>query len=257
MYKGFNLTLTEDYFSTWHSKGKSLHRGNKSHVEGSLNNYFDNDGSLSATKIAESWFPNITSDVFISHSHADSTLAIGMAGWLEENFGLRAFIDSTVWGYSEKLLKKLDNRYCLNKSRETYNYDKRNKTTSHVNIILSTALHNMIDASECVIFLNTPSSVTCEGYVTEEATHSPWIYSEISMTRLIKRKSNRPSNFIRKAEASLEAIAEDVSIKYDLPLSHLISITSDDLTKWENSVYLTGGRGVDTLDNLYQMFPRG
>ena len=61
------------------------------------------------------WFPQIKADIFISHSHKDKGLALALAGWLEETFGLTAFIDSCVWGYANKLLKMIDDEYCYQK----------------------------------------------------------------------------------------------------------------------------------------------
>lgn len=253
MYKGFNLKVEDDYFSAWSGHGLRLHERNKASVESTLDKYFDDDGVISAAKVTQSWFPSISADVFISHSHADSDAAVGLAGWLDEKFGLKAFIDSTVWGYSENLLKKFDNKYCWNKESKTYNYDKRNKTTSHVNIMLSAALHNMIDTAECVIFLNSPNSVTCKGYVTNEATHSPWIFSEISMTQLIEPRLRRKTTLLRKAMESNEVHAQDMAIKYDISLNHLTEIDGGDLDQWRRSVRLSSTRGPETLDTLYDL----
>lgn len=50
--------------------------------------------------IQNDWFPEIDADIFISHSHNDCKLANGIAGWMNEEFGLRCFIDSNVWGYT-------------------------------------------------------------------------------------------------------------------------------------------------------------
>jgi hypothetical protein len=255
LFKGFNLKIDEDHFARWEAKGETLHEQKKAVVESELNKYYLNDGMISASKVVNSWFPAIDADVFISHSHADSRLAMGMAGWLKEKFGLDAFIDSTVWGYSDELLRQFDDDYCYNKKSGTYAYKKRNKTTSHVNIMLSTALHNMIDACECVIFLNSPNSVSCKGYVEDDATDSPWIFSEISMTRLIERKQKRPlPRRLRKAQASLDAVTESFKVAYDLPLEHLISIDSSALEEWQSTVSTSSQKGPETLDDLYMMF---
>ncbi len=256
MFKGFNLEIEDGYFEDWYSIGTSLHRAKTEVVRRNLDKYFDDDGTISASKVVQSWFPTIKADVFISHSHADSHLAIGMAGWLEDKFGLSAFIDSTVWGYSEKLLEKFDNTYCLNKDRNTYRYKDRNKSTAHVNIMLSSALHNMIDNCESVFFLNTPNSVSCKNDIEGSATHSPWIFSEISITRLIERKAKREeSSALLKSEASMEVFAEDMKVKYDLVLDHLNLIDSGGLEAWTRT-RRTGVRGPETLDPLYWMFKR-
>ncbi|MCC5439660.1 hypothetical protein [Clostridium botulinum] len=46
----------------------------------------------------------------------------------------------------------IDNNYCFNKDTETYDYIKRNYSTSHVYIMLSTALSMMIDRAESIFF---------------------------------------------------------------------------------------------------------
>lgn len=255
LFKGFNLKIDEDYFARWEAKGRALHKQRKDVVKAELDKYYRSDGQISASKVVNSWFPAIEADVFISHSHADSSLALGMAGWLKETFGLDAFIDSTVWGYSEELLRQFDNAHCYNEKSETYSYKKRNKTNSHVNIMLSTALHNMIDACECVIFLNTPNSVSCKGYIEDDATNSPWIFSEISMTRLIERKEKRPlPQFMRKAYGAFDFVTESLDIAYDLPLAHLIPLDSSDLEQWQSTVSASSQEGPETLDDLYLMF---
>lgn len=55
--------------------------------------------------IQDDWFPEINADIFISHSHGDCDLANGIAGWMNEEFGLRCFIDSNVWGYMMPMVR--------------------------------------------------------------------------------------------------------------------------------------------------------
>jgi hypothetical protein len=63
---------------------------------------------LKANLLIAQWFPYINADIFISHSHKDYNDVVCLAGWLEEKFGLTAFVDSSVWGYSDRLLKLID-----------------------------------------------------------------------------------------------------------------------------------------------------
>ena len=78
-------------------------------VEGKLNEFLLPDGSFDAAKMRENWFPQIEADIFLSHAHADEKLALRIAGHLKKEFGLSTFIDSTVWGHSDSLLKEIDN----------------------------------------------------------------------------------------------------------------------------------------------------
>ena len=191
MYRGFNLSLERKSFKEGDFKElreigfKSL-TCQKATIERKIKSFIDDDGFLDGSKMQDNWFPQIKADVFISHSHKDKDLALALAGWLKENLGLTAFIDSCVWGYSNDLLKLIDNRYCRNEYRRTYDYEKRNSSTSHVHMMLSVALTQMIDNTECLFFLNTPNSITPDTIINQ--TESPWIYSEIATSQLIRKK---------------------------------------------------------------------
>jgi len=192
MYKGFQLELIkEDFYSdkvfnTFYGIGKTYTSVQKNNIKKTIDSYLFSNGTLNGSNMQENWFPQIKADIFISHSHKDEELALTLAGWLKETFGLTAFIDSCVWGYSNDLLKLIDDVYCRNINRNSYDYDKRNYSTSHVHMMLSVALTQMIDNTECLFFLNTPNSITPDTIINQ--TESPWIYSEIAMSRLIRKK---------------------------------------------------------------------
>ena len=63
-------------------------------------------------------------------------------------------------GYCDDLLRQIDNEHCKKEDGKTYDYNLRNYTTSHVHMMLSTALTEMIDKTECIMFYNTPNSVS-------------------------------------------------------------------------------------------------
>ncbi len=247
MFRGFNLTLGDSDFNQYLQKGKDINVLKSSSVKVTLDSFFDNE-TLSASKITDNWFPQMAADVFISHSHSDHNLALALSGWLKENFNLDCFIDSNVWGYSSELLKKFDKKFCWDADKGTYDYDTRNKTTSHVNIMLATALNKMIGHCECVIFLNTPNSISCKGYIEETATYSPWIYSEILTTQIIRKVPKRQARYFIKG--AMESVAESVDVKYDLDLSHLAILSKADLEQWKKSGV---GPGSTSLDALYEM----
>lgn len=109
------------------------------------------DGVIDGTKLQENWFPTKHKfNVFLSHSHNDKQLAIALAGFLKDKLGLNAFIDSCLWGYSNDLLKEIDQRYCRHRNGVSFDYNKRNYSTSHVHMMLSIALSRMIDNCEAV-----------------------------------------------------------------------------------------------------------
>ena len=196
------------------------------------------------------WFPQIKADIFISHSHKDINLAIALAGWLQETFGLTVFIDSCVWGYANKLLKMIDNEYCYQKETNTYNYQKRNYSTSHIHMMLSVALTQMIDNTECLFFLNTPNSITPNTIINQ--TESPWIYSEIAMSRLIRKKELKEYRDMVVTE-SQNAFADGgtINVRYDLPTEHLTEVDADILETWKNF-----GSSLSSPNYEYLQYPK-
>ncbi len=178
MYRGFDLKIAIKN-DTWYNIGLELYQDAKASMKSSLDAFLSPTGKIDGTQLKNSWFPKFNADVFISHSHQDETAAITLAGWLHEYFGLKCFIDSCIWGYADLLLREIDNKYCLHADGQTYDYNLRNKSTSHVHMMLSTAITMMIDNSECLFFMNTPNSITLhlETIINNNRTNSPWIYA--------------------------------------------------------------------------------
>lgn len=251
MYRGFNLSLNleNDYF---YEIGKTLNASNKLNVKRTLDSFISPDGSVNGSKMQSSWFPQIDADIFISHSHRDEKMAISLSGWLNKTFGITTFIDSCIWGYSNDLLRQIDNRHCLNPSGKTYNYEKRNNSTSHVHMMLATALSMMIDKAECLFFLNTPNSITTREVILQ--TESPWIYSEISMSELIRRKKLSEYRPLFKRMFSKGGVVnESLKVKYDVYLGHLTDIDCDSLKNWKNEWNKIPKQADYALDLLYKL----
>lgn len=233
MYARFNLNPGIQKWSDYVATGRRIHQENKAIVESDLEVFKNANSALEANQIINNWFPKIKSDVFISHSHEDEELVLGLAGWLKSRFNLKSFIDSAVWGYSDDLIRTLDDKYC--KNGESYDYGARNRSTSHVHMMLSTALMDMIDQCECIIFVNTPSSFKPIDYLKNQGkTQSPWIYSEIAMTRMLREKSpedHRPQISLESATASTKKL-KSLNIDYSLDTLHLKKLTVENLNKW-------------------------
>jgi len=256
MYRGFKLEsfrfISETYAKQMIALGRYAYNQNKLLIESRLQNFMSSDNSLDGTLIQNTWFPQIDADVFISHSHEDEEMAIMLAGWLEENFKIRSFIDSCVWGYANDLLKIIDNKYCLNEGGLTYNYDTRNYSTSHVHMMLSTALSMMIDKAECLIFLNTPESIKPKDGITK--TQSPWIYFEIGMSQVIRKQE--PLRYLtesRKLFHKGEKIEKALQVNYTVDLNHLEEIDYTILEQWLNADDFSSAD--DALDKLYEIMP--
>lgn len=127
----------------------------------------------------------------------------------------------------------------LNKKdgKTIYNYDIQNFTASHVHMLLSTTLNDIIHSTECVIFLNTPESLSINE-VRNQKTNSPWIYNELKIASIVEkiypRKHllgeqimKRENNFSKKVQNSLEIL---------YPISNQLagfeSLDSNGLQKW-------------------------
>lgn len=236
MYRGFMLSCDDDFlyendFYDFYDKGKRIFDEYKTQVLDSIEYYYTED-ILDGTAIQDDWFPQIKCDIFISHSHKDENLAIALAGWLWETFRLKAFVDSSIWGYADDLINKL-----LEETDDNYSHNERNNSdliyiTSHVHNMLTVALMKMIDKTECLFFLKTPNSAFFD------CTLSPWIYTEIGISMMIqKRRPQRPMQI------------SDSRIAHELDLSHLSEIDYRDLNEWEES----NTQGYDALDTLYRL----
>lgn len=117
-------------------KGRDIFEATSSKVQKDLKEFILNNGHIGGTALKEHWFPTINADIFLSHSHSDLEKVKGFAGWLFDTFGLTSFIDSCVWGCCDELLQEIDDKYCWQPKNKTYNYKKRNYTTSHVHMML-------------------------------------------------------------------------------------------------------------------------
>lgn len=164
MFTKFNYSPSNHFYNCvlndYLTEGNRLYAEHEREVQDCLSEYITEEGIINGTALKEHWFSITKKDIFISHSHKDINKVKAFAGWLKSCFGLEAFIDSCSWGYCDDLLNKIDKKYCYNPKSKTYNYDLRNYTTSHVHMMLSTALTEMIDNTECIIFFNTPNSIS-------------------------------------------------------------------------------------------------
>lgn len=233
MFAGFNLQGLDDKFlSHYKGAGEAAFNSQKNHIQKELDRFVLDDGSLDGSALQDDWFPDVNADIFLSHSHADQKLTMAFAAMLEGEFGLKAFIDSCVWGYADDLLKKIDDENCENKTNSgaTYNYNLRNYSTSHVHMMLSSALTKMMDKTECLIFVNTPNSITTRDTV-ENKTKSPWIYSEIATSHVLRKKNPERHEELEKSW-KFEAAQKNLDIVYNANLDHLTPLSTEDLSLW-------------------------
>ena len=249
-----------DYFynnrlNLYLSKGHEIYDDHQKKVRDCLSKFISSDGIINGSELRENWFSAETTDVFISHSHKDINKVIAFAGWLYDTFGLTTFIDSCAWGYCDDLLHKIDMKYCYQKEKGTYNYDLRNYTTSHVHMMLSTALVETMNRSECVLFFSTPNSIIMSDELSlitrrkGEKTTSPWIFYELTMISQIKRvKPDRKTNVLAHTEYEKR---NTVNIHYDVSkiIDNIPEINDKQLIEWSNN----DNPYIHPLDKLYSV----
>lgn len=249
MYSKFNLSISNYFYNSELNKhlesGKRIYENHEVLTKKNLKGFIFDNGHIDGTAMKSNWFQIEDVDIFISHSHQDITKVKAFAGWLYDEFKLTAFVDSCVWGYCDDLLKQIDNEYCKKKDGKTYDYELRNYTTSHVHMMLSTALIEMIDNTECIMFYNTPSSVTLvEDLETiksakKKVTLSPWIYHELATTSFVRScKPTRVTSVLESVniyKAYGKRNSPDIEYDVDKYLENMISIESKDLSSWKRN----------------------
>lgn len=274
MYRGFSLNIENENFFDNHIIVKLQQNNNnqnlpynrvklhfeyknlydrinpnyKSTINTKINDFINDNKKINLTNIGENWFPNIEADVFISHSHKDEKLAIKLALWLHYCFGIKAFIDSTVWRYSKNLLHKIINnkKYGYILRQNTYRLYETLNINSHIDMLLSMALTKMIDKCECLIFLNTPNSISRKN--TMEITYSPWIYHEIGVSKVIK--NNIPDRLKEEVLALFSQSTEHIIPYLQTNTSHLFELSEYILNLWKNN---SESRRTKELDYLYEI----
>lgn len=140
MYSKYNLEINDSFYNNEINKhlesGRKIFEKYGKMARDNLTKFIYGNGHIDGKSMKDSWFQMEDVNIFISHSHTDLTKVKAFAGWIYDTFKLKVFIDSCVWGYCDDLLLEIDNRYCKNKDKNSYNYKLRNYTTSHVHIIV-------------------------------------------------------------------------------------------------------------------------
>lgn len=279
MYRGFEINIGEAFFNetlepvyrkrqdgsivrinlfeSSYQTGKASYNALKRDVWSSLDEFIREDGVIDGGRLQEDWFAPIEADVFLSHSHADEKLAIAFANWLKSEFGIRTFIDSTVWGYAPELQLALDNRYAKMPSGSYY-YNTSNRVCTFVNLLLSSALAKMMDSCECLMFLNTPNSIEI-GEVTKE-TSSPWIYHELLQSSLLRTSPLKRRKLLSEGGRleivdSVDTIEKAFKVALPADTNHLTKLSPAYLRFWQEQCKKNkfNKNAQNSLDLLYHI----
>ena len=265
MFSRFNLSgLTEEFFGGKNAceKYQKYYREDVLGLTGKeddsfrkiLRQYLQANGNLDAATMEQEWFGSVQADIFLSHSHRDETLIEAFAGWLHEKCGVFAFVDSSLWGYADDLLLEIDNDYCKNDGKNTYSYELRNISTSYVHMILNTALAKMIHQTECLIFVNTENSTIKENITDESKTLSPWIYSELALSKIIEPQE--PQEYLKHSFILNESEGPQIPIELPAEIEHLDTLTTQHLTDWASAIEILkqNGRELTGSDSLILLY---
>lgn len=96
MYRAFNYEDDLSIFSTYIAKGKELYEDQKREITKNLKEFYENGDLINGEKLKNEWFPGMECQVFLSHSHKDKDEILGLAGFLQEEYDIKSFIDSNV-----------------------------------------------------------------------------------------------------------------------------------------------------------------
>lgn len=266
MFAGFNLEITEVFFDTQQKTLQEYQKIGKTHlnlqaagIKRTLKEYIKNN-IIDGSRIQKDWFPEVEADIFLSHSSKDTQLVNAIAGWMNDTFGLKCFIDSNVWGYAGEIADMLNADYSDQRMDENggylYSYNKCLKVAEHVNTMLNIALQKMIDKSESIFLINTDQSIEINNDSKSiDLTYSPWIYSELICSEIVRKKPlaayrYNPKLYYPVYESyRFDDENKELTISYDAPTQHLIKINQDELGRWKEKY---DGKYPFPLDILYE-----
>ena len=253
MYRAFNVALESNKYLGYVNTRQ--YENDKSISLQKLQKIINSRDIIQAWEIKKLLLPSKRYDIFISHSHKDLELAKGFANYLYLFFNVTCFIDSLYWGNIDELqneLNELHLTYDGVTKKSYYDYEKTLQVAKHADMILASALTEMIDNCECVFFFNTDNSVIRgTEAISKNETYSPWIYHEVFTTTIIQKKQR--SKFNESYQFRDNAIKQIPDISYGLDLSGMTVLREEDIFEWE--IKINSNKDKHPLDVLYNLNP--
>ncbi len=263
MHSGYKINLSKSLFGKEYAHYKKAgqhhlrgHCENMRKIVSQIEKFIEASNKSSDKMFQKFSFPTIAADVFILCSHADMDCVNALAGWLKENFDLNVFVDANLWNYADASLVSRNNIHS-NASETTVN-NPIDKCAQNMDFMLMAAVEKIIDDVECVILLEQEESENIYKSSSEAAhTLSPWIFSEIFCSQIIRKK---PLAFYREysyADTCLTAESADMRLSfdiiYDMENGNLIEIDNVHLMQWLKEKKLCESECFYYLDILYQI----
>ena len=128
-------------------------------------------------------------------------------------------------------------------------------------MMLSTALTEMIDKCECVIFYNTPNSISIASEISKQkngdsTTLSPWIYHELSMTSMLRMNPPARIQNVYFEHSSMGVAKSELNIKYDVEkfLKEMFILNDNTLLAWQRRHSMKDNTYIHALDYLYDVY---
>lgn len=243
MFAGFNVKLNimdNDYnliqkYAEWEEKQLQIH---KKQVEKDLKTFLKEGlhyNIMDGTALENDWFSQVKADIFLSYSHQDEKMALALAYWLFEEFDLICFVDSSIWGYGVDLLREINNIYSRSENKiNIFDYNKCNIASQHVNLMLSNAIQKMIDGTEAIFFLNTPNSVRPYKDCKQTITGSPWIYTEVLCSQIVRKKPLSEYRIKPVFNEINKPLWQNIyAADYNISLNHLQKVDRQTLQNWK------------------------
>ena len=252
MHRAFNVKLDSNQYLNY--VNTKQYENDKSISLQKLRKIINSYNIIRAHEIKKLLLPSKHYDIFISHSHKDLELAKGLSNYLQLFFGVSCFIDSLYWGNIDELQEEL-NRMHLHEDKATgkeyYDHQSTMEVAKHANMILASALTEMIDNCECVFFLNTDNSVIRgTEAISKNETYSPWIYHEVFTTSIIRSKPRLNLNeHYQMRDSAMEQLPD---ISYALDLSGMTILREKDVLNWGIKAKSSN---MYPLDVLYKLKP--